>query len=79
MPTKRRQHLVRLVHGSPLAAHLGRKKTTEKLLRRFYWPGLSRDIRDTVRECVECQKVNLERQGKAPLMNLPVILRVHFR
>ena len=52
VPTKRRQHLVRMAHGSPLTAHLGRKKTTEKLLKRCYWPGLSRDVRDTVRECV---------------------------
>ena len=74
VPKKRRQRLVKLAHTSPLAAHLGRKKTTEKLQRRFYWPGLTKDVRDSVRQCMECQRVNLARQGKAPLVNLPVIM-----
>ena len=31
-------------HGSHLGAHLGNKKTAQKILRRFFWPGLHRDV-----------------------------------
>ena len=64
---------MRLAHGSPLAAHLGCKRTTKKLQRSFFWPGMSKDVREMVQRCMECQKVNLAREGKAPLVSLPVI------
>ena len=73
VPMKRRERLVRLAHGSPLAAHLGCKRTTKKLQRSFFWPGMSKDVREMVQRCMECQKVNLAREGKAPLVSLPVI------
>ena len=73
VPMKRREQLVRLAHGSPLAAHLGCKRTTKKLQRSFFWPGMSKDVREIVQRCMECQKVNSAREGKAPLVSLPVI------
>ncbi len=41
VPQSYRMKLLSLVHGSPLAAHLGRRRTKEKLGRRFYLPGMS--------------------------------------
>ncbi|KAL5510367.1 hypothetical protein EMCRGX_G005901, partial [Ephydatia muelleri] len=61
-----------LAHEIPLAGHLGKKKTVERILQRFYWPTLYRDVAEWCRTCEQCQKhsaVNL----RAPLVPLPVI------
>ena len=38
-----------------------------KLKRHFYWPGMATDVKDMVSTCTECQKCNIDKQGKAPL------------
>ena len=68
VPKKKRAKLLALAHGSPLAAHLGRRKTLNKLARRFHWPGMSVDVRQLLQQCVECQKGNRLKQGKAPMV-----------
>lgn len=49
------------------------KKTTAKLYRQFYWPGLSSDVKTVCKECSECQKAGKANRQKAPLIPLPVI------
>ena len=44
VPEGRRRGILSLVHHSPLAGHMGRRKTSHKILRRFYWPTLNKDI-----------------------------------
>ena len=58
IPKKRRAKLLALSHGSPLAPHLGRRRTTTKLAKRLFWPGMTSEVRQLVRECEECQKCN---------------------
>ena len=41
-----RRRVLGLAHGIPLAGHLGKKKTTERIARRFYWPTMHQDIAD---------------------------------
>ena len=41
-----------------LAGHLGINKTTDKIANRFFWKGLSNDIREYITTCERCQKVN---------------------
>ena len=65
--------LLKLAHSSPWAAHLGRRETLERLQQHFYWPGMTQDVKRLTRECVDCQKGNKDKTGKAPLVNLPVI------
>ena len=73
VPKKKRAKLLALAHGSPLAAHLGRRKTLNKLARRFLWPGMSVDIWQLLQQSVGCQKGNRSKQGKAPKVTVPVI------
>lgn len=42
VPSKYRANLRRLSHGSSRPCHLGSKKSTQQLLREFYWPGCFR-------------------------------------
>ena len=73
VPTRFRWELIRLAHGSHLGAHLGNKKTAQKILRRFFWPGLHRDVSEYCRACEECQRGKRGRMPRAPLHPLPTI------
>lgn len=39
----------------PFAGHLGREKTAQRILRRFYWPMLFHDIKQYCQTCEKCQ------------------------
>lgn len=73
VPRSHRKDLLELAHKSATSAHLGVKKTTAKLYRQFYWPGLSSDVKAACKECNECQKAGKANRQKAPLIPLPVI------
>ena len=49
------------VHTDVFAGgHLGRDKPLEKICSRFYWGrGMAEEIKEFVRTCDKCQKVNL--------------------
>lgn len=44
-----------LAHSHLLGAHLGREKTYDRVLGRFYWPGVKRAVEEYCRHCAECQ------------------------
>ena len=44
VPTTLRAKFKKSVHSSTTAAHLGRKKTLEKLRARFYRPGIKKNV-----------------------------------
>ena len=71
-PKQRKETLLKL-DSAPMAAHLGRKWTLEKLSQHFYWPGMCQEAKEFVRQCTECQKVTPLSKARAPLMPLPVI------
>lgn len=56
-----------------MAGHLGRKRTTERVLRRFYWPGIHKDLAQACRICPECQRAARRPSARAPLQRMPVI------
>ena len=67
------QELLYLYHDDQLAGHWGVNKTQELLERKFYWPGLARDVREYVATCSTCQNIATPRHkpyGK--LESLPV-------
>ena len=73
LPTTCRQPVMQLAHDIPMAGHLGRRKTAERILQRFYWPGIYRDVRDHCRSCEKCQKSSPRGIRRAPLIPLPII------
>ena len=61
-------------HNSMMGGHLGIKKTTNRILSSFYWPGLRKDVTRFCRSCDICQKtVPKGTIPKAPLENMPII------
>ena len=43
-----------MAHTHLLGAHLGMDKTRERVLARFYWPGVKRDVERHCQGCPEC-------------------------
>ena len=73
VPEKFRVEVLALAHCSPLAAHLGRKKTCSKILTAFFWPGVYKDVRDFCHSCEDCQRGGKANRRRAPLMPLPTV------
>ena len=73
LPQQCRRAVLELAHSIPLAGHLGKKKTAQRLLQRFYWPTLFKDVDEYCRGCAECQKTAPGRQAAAPLIPLPIV------
>ncbi|KAI8513239.1 hypothetical protein Bbelb_098780 [Branchiostoma belcheri] len=61
------------VHDNPEGGHLGIEKTKEKLLRSFYWPGLTKDVVVHVTCCDTCATTKGgRRRPRAPLQSSDV-------
>ncbi len=53
--------LIQKLHGDITSGHLGLKKTLERVRQRFFYPGMSRDVRNYVLLCDVC---NASKQSK---------------
>ncbi|XP_065438320.1 uncharacterized protein LOC135981052 [Chrysemys picta bellii] len=74
VPQKFRHKLLYLAHDIPLAGHQGIRRTRQRLLQNFYWPGVFTNVRQYCRSCDPCQRVGKARdKGKAALRPLPII------
>ena len=58
LPLQCRKTVLELAHEIPLAGHLGKDKTARRILQRFYWPTLYRDVTELCRTCAPCQKTS---------------------
>lgn len=66
VPKGSRDAVLHECHDDPKSAHLGVQKTTD----RYYWPGLSRDIKLYVKNCETCRMTKTDQaswfHGKIP-------------
>ena len=72
LPRQYRSNVIRLAHDLPFSGHLGREKTVQRILRRFYWPSLFRDVKEYCQTCAECQ-LHSSHKTRAPMIPLPII------
>lgn len=54
VPPSARHEVLKENHDNPLAAHFGTYKTTKRILQRYYWPGVSKDVARYVKSCHVC-------------------------
>ena len=73
LPHQCRQQVLSLAHAAPLAGHLGRKKTYNRVAQRFYWPTMYRDVANFCQTCETCQRFHKHRVHRAPMIPLPVV------
>ena len=51
VPQKFRNHVMKLARESILGGHQGAKKTSDKVLSNFFWPGIHAEILKYCRSC----------------------------
>ena len=74
VPESYRQEILRVAHTIPIAGHMGRDKTLDRISSHFYWPKLSFDVSNYVATCPECQMVARKRVNyRAPLKPVPIV------
>ncbi len=73
VPKSRREMLFQAAHCNPMAGHLGQAATLNRLMTRFFWPGIHENVRRWCAACRECQLVNPPTSPKAPLRPLPLM------
>ena len=56
VPESLKQRVLSVGHESPLAGHMGGVKTLVRLATRFFWFGMSREVKDFVRGCASCNR-----------------------
>ena len=80
LPLQCRRAVLHLAHQIPLAGHLGKSKTADRVRQRFYWPTLFQDVEELCRSCAECQKCAPGRGGpRAPMVPLPIVDELFYR
>ena len=74
IPQKYWETVSSLAHDTPMTGHMGVGKTHCQVLQYFFWPGISRDIKQYCRSCRVCQSVGKPNQKPpvAPLKPIPV-------
>ena len=73
IPKSLRSDIMSSFHDEPLCGHLGTTKTLCKLRQRFYWRGMTKDIRHFVDSCEECARKKIPHtRPKGMMGSVPV-------
>ena len=71
VPRPARESLFQAYHASLFGGHLGRNRTLARLSYRFYWSGMSDDVKDWLRQCTTCIKRKSPNNRHHPLGTIP--------
>lgn len=69
VPREKRRDVLHYTHDSPVAGHLGVRRTIERVKQGFFWVGIKECVRKYCRECDECTARKLPNVGapKVPM------------
>ena len=74
IPESFREKVLRLARETLMSGHLGIKKTMDRVLTEFFWPGICGDVSRFCKSCDICQRtIQKGRVTKVPLEKLPLI------
>lgn len=73
VPNQLRHHILQRFHNDPTAGHYGADRTINKIVTKYYWPGIRKDITEYCRKCVECQKYKAANHKPFGLLKTPVM------
>ena len=71
LPHNRRAEVMRLTHSTPMAGHTGGRRTKYKIMRNFFWPNITKDVKTYCRSCERCQKTAKTDHRLTPLQTIP--------
>ena len=74
VPRAFRNRVLSLGHDCVMAGHLGIRKTLDRILLNFYWPGMFGDVRRFCKSCDICQRTVAKGTiTRAPVQNMPLV------
>ena len=76
-----RAKVIQLHHDVLAVRHEGRWKTVELVMRNYWWPGVTRNVRKYVEGCDLCQRIKNRTEelvGKLKLSEVPEKLWLHL-
>ena len=74
IPERFREKVLRLAHETLMSGHVGIKRTMDRVLTEFFWPGVCGDVSRFCKSCDICQRtIQKGRVTKVPLGKLPLI------
>jgi transposase InsO family protein len=63
-----RPAILKECHDEPTAGHMGYLKTLRRVQERYYWPGITKDVKEYVKACTICKKHKTSNLGRRALM-----------
>ena len=73
LPSSLRQRVMPLAQAGVMSGHQGVSRTTERVVKSFWWPGMTSDINLFCQFCDICQRtVSKGRVFKVPLGKMPI-------
>lgn len=79
IPESQRINAIIDSHDIPSAGHMGIKRTIQKCLSRYYWPGLGLDVQKYVISCETCNTAKQSCSKRAGLMGKQKIVTKPFQ
>ena len=68
-----RAEIIRLHHNTPVGRHGGQWKIVELVTQNFWWPGVTKEVKQYVKGCNSCQRnKNCTEQPAGKLMPNPI-------
>ena len=72
VPQRFRMKILQVAHDTPCGGHMGCRKTRNRILQNFFWPGIFIDVAKYCRSCPQCQKsVAKGKSIRAKLVPIP--------
>jgi transposase InsO family protein len=85
VPEQIRSEIIYVAHESRFGGHAGAFKTTERIRRQYWWPGLAREVARYCEQCSVCKQCNNPakfQSNHAPMQPLPIPngpnIRIHM-
>ena len=74
VPTPFRNIVMKLAHESIMSGHLATRRSVDRVLSEFYWPGVQSDVKRFCQSCDVCQRtVSKGKVTRVPLESMPFI------
>ena len=71
LPQKFRKIVLQGAHDGYLGGHLGIEKTTDKVMKSYFWPTMLKDIVQYVQSCETCNRKKLHKERR-PMQDMPM-------
>lgn len=73
IPECARLRIMKQYHDAPTAGHNGYERTLQRIRSRYYCIGMSKYVKDYVKDCIQCQRYKPTNMKPAGLLKTPPV------